>query len=155
MVESSNVMNFSQVVENIRQKSENQQTINVYRFDIFKGKRDNDGKVTKVKPVGAAYLRDGMKTYTVILKTFLQDRFYLLPNTKAGADCDFVVLTRELAQNIGRKYFWNNVGSGKILAGANHGLMELAWDVLAGDLYMSLHPTNVTELPEASRADAA
>ena len=155
MVELSKVADFSEILEGIRQKAESQPMINVYRFDIFKGKRDPNGKVTKIKSVGAAYLRDGMKTYTVMLKTFLQDKFYLLTNSKPETKCDFVILTREPAQNSGRKYFWNNVGGGIILAGINHGLMELSWDVLASDLYMTLHPANVTELPEAARADAA
>ena len=127
----------------------------VYRFDIFKGTHDSNGKIQKTKSIGAAYLRDGIKTYTVVLRTFLKDKFYLLPNSKPESKSDFVILTREPAQNIGRKYFWNNVGQGLLLEGINHGLMELSWDVLADGVYMNVHPVNVTEFPEAEKADAA
>lgn len=131
-------------------------TVTVYRFDLFKGVKDANGKVSKVKSVGSSYIREGLKTYTVHLKTFLKDTFYLLPNTKPTiTKADFVVLTRELAQNSGKKYFWNSVGEGRILDGVNHGLMQLSWDVLmADDIYMALHPINATELPEAQRLAA-
>jgi hypothetical protein len=132
--------------------------VTVYRFDIFKGSKDSEGKITKIKSVGSAYIREGLKTYTVHLKTFLKDTFYLLPNTRpVSTVSDFVILTREAAQNSGKKYFWNNVGLGNILEGSNHGVMELLWDVLPEGIYMTLHPTNVSELPDAQRlaADAA
>lgn len=128
----------------------------VYRFDIFKGLSDNLGKIQKLKSVGSAYLRDGLKTYNVHLKTFLKDQFYLLPNSKPEDDSDFVILTREPAQKIWKKYFWNSVGEGKILTGTNHGIMKLSWDVLSEDLYLCLHPANISELPNAqSLSDVA
>lgn len=126
--------------------------VTVYRFDLFKGFKDPDGKVKKIKTVGSAYIREGLKTYTVHLKTLLKDTFYLLPNTKqTTSNADFVILTRELAQNPGKKYFWNNVGEGRILGGENNGVMELVWDILGSDLYMTLHPINVSEIPQAVR----
>ena len=145
-------MNISNNVVSISEATEK---VSVYRFDIFKGAKDAEGKVTKIKSVGAAYLREGLKTYTVHLKTFLKDRFYLLPNSKGKGFADFVILTREPAQYSGRKYFWNSVGEGQMMDGANHGVVRLSWDVLADDIYMTLHPVNVSELREAAKADVA
>lgn len=147
-----NTIDFRSALEIIRPVTTNS-NVTVYRFDIFKGVKDAEGKVIKAKAVGSAYIREGLKTYTVHLKTFLKDTFYLLPNTRPDiSDADFVILTREPAQNSGKKYFWNNVGEGRMLKDANHGIMQLSWDVLiANDLYMTLHPINATELPDAVR----
>jgi hypothetical protein len=136
----------------VRKNDSEQSCVTVYRFDIFKGAVDGVGKVTKLKSVGSAYIRQGLKTYTVHLKTFLKDTFYLLPNTRQTvSNADFVILTREIAQNSGKKYFWNNVGEGRVMNDENHGVMKLCWDVLPDDLYMTLHPMNVSELPDAVR----
>lgn len=137
---NNNVTKLADVMESVRQRLNTQDKVTVYRFDIFKGKQDQDGKVVKIKSVGSAYLRDGLKTYTVNLKTLLGDKFYLLPNSKPEMGADFVILTREPAQNLGRKYFWNNVGDGRVLDGPNAGIMRLTWDIFAGDIYMNLHP---------------
>lgn len=125
------------------------QKITIYRFDIFKGVKSESGKIVKVKSIGSVFLRDGLKTYTVHLKTLLNVTFYLLTNLKkTTSNADFVILTREEAQNMNRKYFWNNVGEGILLEGENHGLLELTWDVFGGPFYMNLSPINVTEMIE-------
>ncbi len=124
--------------------------VTVYRFDLFKGMTMDDGKIAKVKSVGSAFVREGLQTYTVHLKTLLKDTFYLLPNMRPNTVGDYVILTRELSQKPGKKYFWNNVGVGMILDGENRGLMRLTWDVLMGDdLYMTLEPAQVTDIAEA------
>jgi hypothetical protein len=131
-------------------KKENETTINSaeneakprsFRFDIFKGAQDASGKVSKVKSVGSAQLTDGCKTYTLYLKTFLHDVFYLLPEQKTSRLMDYVVLTREPSRNPNRKYFWNSVGSGILLTGENAGLLKLSWDMLGcDDVYLNLYP---------------
>ncbi len=117
--------------------------VTVYRFDIFKGEVDQTGKVHKVKSVGSSYIREGLNTYTVHLKTFLKDTFYLIQNTRLPGP-DFVILSREASQNPKRKYYWNNIGEGVCLDGENKGIMKLTWDVLP-DLYMKVEPISVTE----------
>lgn len=114
-----------------------------FRFDIFKGSRDSSGKVSKLRSVGGAHLVEGCKTYTLYLKTFLNDVFYLLPEQKKPTEADYVVLTREPSQNPARKFYWNSVGSGRVLDGPNAGLMALSWDMLGcEDIFMSLYPRN-------------
>jgi hypothetical protein len=145
-----------QLPQSVRSLPQNQEKVTVYRFDIFKGSMDEEGTVTKIKSIGSAYVREGLKTYTLSLKTFLNEKFYLLPNSKPGkSTADYVILTREPGQNIGRKYFWNNVGEGVFLTDANHGLMKLSWDILSCDIFMNLNPVNVTELAEAAKANEA
>ena len=125
-------------------------TVTVTRFDIFKGYRDPSGKVNKIKSIGSAYIRQGLRTYTVHLKTFLKDTFYLLENTRQiTSNADFVILTREPAQHSGKKYFWNSVGEGRILDQENEGIMELSWDLLPGDVYLDMSPKNVSDLPHS------
>ncbi len=116
-----------------------------FRFDIFKGEVDSGGKVQRVRSVGASHILQGCKTYTVHLKTFLKDTFYLLPEEKKFTSADFLIYTREDSRLPGRKYFWNLVGEGKILDGANAGFMKLSFDVLGSDsIYMNLHPRETT-----------
>ena len=116
-----------------------------WRFDIFKGAKDNEGRVHRIKSVGSAYLVDGKKTYTIRLKTLLHDVFYLLPDEKKLTTADFVILTREPSRNPRRKYFWHNVGSGAILTGENSGFVQLSLDLFgSNDIYMNLYPKEST-----------
>src|ERR1700722_5001845 len=85
-----------------------------FRFDIFKGETDEEGNVRRVRSVGAAHIVQGCKTYTVHLKTFLSDVFYLLPEEKKYTSADFLIYTREDSKLPNRKYYWNLVGEGKI-----------------------------------------
>ncbi|NBU21490.1 hypothetical protein EBS43_08830 [bacterium] len=145
MNRSNPMVNMSHLVQAVEAKATPEKKVAHYRFDIFKGTQEADGKIRKVRSVGGAYVREGLQTYTISLKTFLNDKFYLLPNTKPENRMDYVILTREPAQNINRKYFWHSVGEGHFLEGVNHGLMKLSWDVLGDDLYMSLHPVQVND----------
>lgn len=129
---------------------ENESKVTVYRFDVFKGEVDSSGKVKKIKSIGSAYVREGLSTYTLHLKTFLKDSFYLLQNTRSE-NPDFVILTRESAQNLNRKYYWNNVGAGTVLDGVNAGIMRLKWDIFSDDLYMTVEPMKVTEIEGSNR----
>lgn len=133
------------MIQNQNQNSPRKTTI--YRFDIFKGETMPDGRVQKIKSVGNAYLREGLSTYTVHLKTLLKDTFYLLQNTKSPRP-DFVILTREPSRDPNRKYFWNHVGEANVLDGANDGIMCLRWDLLPGEIYMKVDPIKITELEE-------
>ncbi len=119
-----------------------------YRFDVFKGVKDEQGKIHKLKSIGSAHIIDGCKTYTIHIKTFLSDVFYLLPETKRPEEADYVILTREPSQQSGRKYFWNSIGEGKLLTGENSCLVNLIWDVLGvDDIYLNLYPKETpTEL---------
>lgn len=112
-----------------------------FRFDVFKGVKDETGKVHKLKSVGSAHIIDGCKTYTIHIKTFLNDVFYLLPETKRPTEADYVLLTREPSQQVGRKYFWNSIGEGKLLQGDNSCFVNLLWDVWGvDDIYLNLYP---------------
>ncbi len=111
------------------------------RFEVLKGERDATGKVHRVKAVGIAYLPIGSRTYTIFLKTFVNDVFYLLPETRDLSRGDYGILTRVPSPTPNRKYIWNNVGSAFRLEDNNFGLLHLQWDLFgAPDIYMSLIP---------------
>jgi len=128
-------------VENIVVPMPTNEKPRTYRFDIFKGVKDASGKVSKVKSVGSAALTEGTKTYTLYIKTFLHDPFYVLPEQKPSRTADYVILTREPSRIPNRKYFWNSVGSGVLLTNENAGLLKLCWDMLGcDDVYLNLYP---------------
>jgi hypothetical protein len=118
----------------------NQEKVTNYRFDIFKGVETESGKVEKIRSVGSASLRDGFNTYLIQLKTLLDDRFYMLPSKDPSTGPDFVILTRELARNSNRKYFWNMVGEVRAMSAPNQGILKLSWDLFGEDLYLNTHP---------------
>ena len=129
---------------------QNQQNakVKVYRFDVFKGKMNEEGKVEKVCSVGHSTLYEGSTTYSVYFKTLLKDLFYLLPEQDASRPYDFVILTREPSSIPGKKYFWNRVGVAKLLGDKNAGIMQLDFDLLFSgvDLYLNFHGATTKEL---------
>jgi hypothetical protein len=132
----------------------------IFRFDIFKGAKDESGKVTKVKSIGHALINEGANTYSIHLKSLLKDQFFMLPERTHADRYDFVILTREDSFREGRKYFWNNVGEAKLLEGENRDLLKLTWDLFgADDIYLNTLPTKKTVVsgPEGnlSEPDAA
>lgn len=141
-------------IQNLIAEEKNKREITVYRFDVFKGVADLSGRIQKVKPVGVAYLREGMQTYTLHLKTFLENTFYLLKNSKPVGS-DFVILTREFAKHGPRKYHWNNCGEGTVLPGINSDLIKLDWDLFGEDIYMTVNPKKVQEIVVESDKTAA
>ena len=125
----------------------------MYRFDIFKGVEDANGKIQKIRSMGSAQLMEGSKTYIVYLKALLKDEFFLLPEQKRLTRGDYVILTREDSVTPGRKYFWNNIGECFVLSGMNAGFMKLSFDLFGGsDIYMNLHPIN-RDAPAETQAE--
>jgi hypothetical protein len=120
--------------------------VKVYRFDVFKGLVNKDGKVEKVCSVGHSTLYEGSTTYSIYLKTLLKDQFYLLPEQDVNRPFDFVILTREPSHMPGKKYFWNRVGTAKLLSDQNAGVMQLNFDLFnCVDLYLNFHGSTTKE----------
>ena len=118
----------------------------LYRFDVFKGLTRDDGKVEKLASVGHSTHYEGSATYTVYLRMFLKDQFYLLPEREVDRPFDFVILTREPSSLPGRKYFWNRIGTAKLLTNQNSGIMRLNFDLLEPvELYLNFHDSTVKE----------
>lgn len=128
--------------ENVR----SQEKTKIYRFDIFRGRCRDDGKVEKVSSVGHATLYEGSATYTIYLRMFLKDQFFLLPEREIGKPYDLVILTREPSNLPGKRFFWNRIGTAKFLSDQNSGIMQLEFDLLEGTgLYLSFHESTVKE----------
>ena len=126
----------------------------MYRFDVFKGSTNADGKLEKICSVGHSTLYEGSSTYSVYLKTLLKDLFYLLPEQDVGRPYDFVILTREPSSLPGKKYFWNRVGTAKFMTDQNAGIMKLEFDLFgAVELYLNFHDAVVKE--QESRSNPA
>lgn len=141
-------------IQNLISEEKKTKEITIYRFDVFKGVADASGKIQKVKSVGVSYLREGMQTYTLHLKSLLGDTYYLLKNSKPTGS-DFVILTRELAKRGNRKYHWNNCGEGTVQEGQNSDLLKLEWDFFGEDIYMTINPVHAQEIAAAPEFSAA
>ena len=66
----------------IEANTKKEETAKAYRFDIFKGVVDAEGKVHKRRSIGVARLVPGSKTYHIELRTLTNDQFYLLLENK-------------------------------------------------------------------------
>ena len=125
---------------------EPQEKTKIYRFDVFRGRKREDGSIEKLASVGHATLYEGSATYTIYLRMFLKDQFYLLPEREFGKPHDMVILTREPSSLPGKRFFWNRIGTAKLLSEQSAGLMQLDFDLLQGtELYLSFHDSTVKE----------
>ncbi len=142
------------VAKTIEQIKENAER-SIFRFDIFKGVADANGRIQKIKSVGHALITEGSHTYTIYLKSLLKDQFYMLPERTHLDKYDFVILTREESFREGRKFFWNNVGEAKLLDGENCDLLKLTWDLFsADDIYLNTLPVTKPVLSAANALSA-
>lgn len=118
--------------------AQNDDSKKYYRFQVFQGENDDQGKVQKTKSVGMAYLKDGQNIFTLRLWMFSWERYYILPNKHDSSK--YLVMTREPNKNPAakNKYFWNIVGNGVV--DTVHGLIRLEFDLLSKPVYMSTHP---------------
>ena len=119
-------------------KNNNQTQPEFYRFQVFQGKRNSQGKLEKTKTVGMTYHKPGQENYTMRLWTFVTEKFYLLPNHKQAGR--YFVMTREANKKpeAKNKFYWNIVGSGRVDTSA--GVIELELDLFDKMLYMNIFP---------------
>lgn len=123
-----------------------------YRFEIFVTSSLLEGKDSR-RIVGAAYLRDGQRIYTIRLWMFPEPKFYLMPDQKDSSR--MLIFTRELKRNpnVGTgKYFWNLIGAGSVDVAKE--VIRLQFDLLDKPLYMSIFPSRAYEPESASLAIA-
>ena len=109
-----------------------------YRFQLFQGELNQDGRIEKAKSVGMAYLNEGQAMYTLRLWTFVENRFYLLQ--KKDDPTKYLVLTRELNKHSNQrsKFFWNIVGNGQI--NTLLGIIKIQFDLFERPIYMNVFP---------------
>ncbi len=104
-----------------------------YEFKIFIS--DNDGAR---KTVGVGTLKEGQDMYHLKLWSFLNEKFYLVPNRKDPKN--FYIMTREplKKQSSQRKFSWNIVGSAK--ANVTQDLIELSFDLFERKVFLNIVP---------------
>lgn len=127
-----------------------------YRFEVFHGEKNPNGKVFKSKSVGMAYLRAGDQKYGLRLFTFVDDRFFLLPDH--GNSSTYLILTsiRNRSKDAKRRYIWNVIGTGKV--DTKQGLIELHFDLFERPIYVNIFPERSatgTKIPEPIFFDEA
>jgi hypothetical protein len=127
-----------------------------YRFEVFQGQKDANGKVSKSKSVGMAYLRPGDQKYGLRLFTFVEDRFYLLPDQHDPSIYLILTSIRNQSPSAQRKYIWNVIGRGKV--DTKQGLIELHFDLFERPIYVNIFPERSatgTKIPEPIFFDEA
>ena len=119
-------------------KSVSDESNEFYRFQVFQGDEQPDGKVRKTNTVGMSYLRNGQSVFTLRLWTFVFERYYLIPSKEDSAR--YLIMTREPNKNpeSKNKYFWNIVGNG--VANSVHGYIKMNFDLFEAPIYMNIHP---------------
>lgn len=124
-----------------------------YRFRAFVKDKESDMK----KTVGSAYLHEDQSIFTLRVWTFLQSKFFLVPNKDDARK--YYVYTREpnSSPNSTNKYFWNIVGNAQANPAQNE--LEIRFDLFDKTIYLNLFPetspgqkVSVPDLKEAELA---
>jgi hypothetical protein len=104
-----------------------------YRFQVFIKKENGDKKT-----IGVAYLREGQDMYRIRLWTFLNEKYFLIPDKVDPKK--YLVMTRESnkSMNSRSKFYWNLVGHGKANAAPN--VLELSFDLLGKEVFVNIFP---------------
>jgi hypothetical protein len=112
--------------------------LEIFRFKITKGEKQQDGKIEKTDQAGMATLLEGQRNYSLNIYMLQNDQFFLVPH-KMNPE-KYLIMTRRPNRNPRKKtmYEWNIVGKGK--ANARHGCIELYFDLFNVPLYMSIFP---------------
>ena len=134
----------------------NEETTRYFRFQVYQGQIENDGKLQKTKSVGMAYLKEGQNILSLRLWMFSWDRYYILPHKNDPSK--YLVMTREpnKSPKARTKYFWNIVGHGTI--DSAQGAISLEFDLLNKPIYVNIHPepsAHSHDLPEPESFDHA
>lgn len=104
-----------------------------YDFKIFITDKSGSKKV-----VGMATLKEGQDMYHIKLWSFLNEKFFLVPNRKDPKR--FYIMTREALrhQTSKRKFSWNIVGSAK--ADDSQSTIELSFDLFERKCILNIIP---------------
>lgn len=109
-----------------------------YRFQVFVTKSLLEKSGTR-SIVGAAYLREGHRTYTLRLWMYPTIKFYLMPDKDDQSR--MIIFTREPKRDssVGKsKYFWNVIGRGTV--DTSQEVVRLNFDLIEKPIYMSIFP---------------
>jgi hypothetical protein len=128
--------NKPKIIKNDLESHLNQKTL--YRFDVFQGEKNQDGKVTKTRSVGMAYLRQGDGRYGLRLSTFVEDYFFLLPTNNDPGNYRVLTSLPNHSKKSNRKNIWSVVGNGR--ANTQEGLIELQFDLFEKPIYVNIFP---------------
>ena len=122
----------------------------LYRFQLYLGEKNENGKIQKSKIVGMSYLAEGHGTYTLRLWTFLNTNFYMVMSKTNASDC--LLMSKEANKNeySKTKHHWNVIGNGKVNATQN--CIELNFDLFEKPIYMSIFPESNTT-PSGTRSN--
>ena len=107
-----------------------------YEFKVFI--TDEDGNR---KPVGVGILKEGQDMYHLKIWSFLQEKFFLIPNRKDAKK--FYIMTREPLKNQSerRKFNWNIVGNA---IATDQDLIELNFDLFEKKIFLNIIPETFT-----------
>ena len=119
-------------------QTQSQDQATFYRFQVFQGHLDKEGKLHKTRGVGMAYLREGQQIFTLRLWMLQNERFYLVQHRSDPEK--YLIMTREpnRRENSKNKYLWNIVGNGT--ADSVQGVIRLDFDLLEKAIYINIRP---------------
>ena len=105
----------------------------LHRFELTS--QSSNGK----KIVGAAFLSEGQRLYTIKLWTLQNQKFHLLQSNKDNSK--YLIMTREPNKDPSskNKFFWQIVGQGYVDTTQGH--IELSFDLFEKKIFMNLFPS--------------
>lgn len=112
-----------------------------FRFAIYRGRIETDGKFVKTRDAGHAFLNSGRHVYRVKLFALPSFRYFAVPS-RSNPEEYKIVIPQEVRSKKDKsvKTFWNVVGEGQVLS--QQGILKLKFDLLSEPVYMNLFPVN-------------
>ena len=119
---------------------------NYYRFQVFTGRINPQGKAEKDKSVGVAYHESGLKNYFLRIWLWPDTSFFLSPSEKDPSL--YFVKTKVPLKRPSEQgdYHWIIVGSGRVNPRA--GVIQFNLDLVDKQIFMSIFPDQVTPKAE-------
>ncbi len=107
-------------------------------FDIFKGHRNKDGKVQRIRKLGHAYYCEDSGFCEVKIHGSSDSQYILEAENSVLKDYDYNIFYEDLENKD-----LERVGVGYLLHGPNVGLVRLEWDSYDNsDAYIDLSPSS-------------
>lgn len=92
-------------------------------FDIFKGRKNKNRQVVKIRNVGCGYYSSKWGHFELQINGLAQGGYALKAETDVSAVHDYVIYYKTLCSNSPKQ-----VGVGYLLRGDNAGLIRMEWD---------------------------
>ena len=117
-----------------------------YRFQVFTGRINNQGKVEKDKTVGYTYHESGLRDYFLRMWMWPENPFFLSASKNDPSVYYIKTKIPNKRANDHNSFIWMTVGSGKVIP--RLGVIQLKFDLISYPIFMNIFPDRMNPKEE-------